>query len=928
MGMRQTGPPYLALVALLALVACASTPTPTATQIPTQTSTPAPTHTIPPAPTHTRPPTATATPTPHLARAPTKTPASFSPTPTPTLPSGALLDVEPSPPSTDALLLIRQDGAMVLHDLQESRERVLLDPGTYDLSGKHVDALVFLRPLMRLSPDGRWFLVPTPDRGTWLVSLDGAPSRQISEDGLIATWAPDSRRIVFTRFGGQVESERDKEVYVQDVVEGREPRLLARLPDRAVHSAWSPGCDDEDARRDCGRSVAVTSCQRAAPYACTAWLVDVASAEVRKLGQFANPRMGIGPSDFTWSAEGNEFRASSYHGRVAFPVDGGNPRPVVDIGRCEPSTDVELPCPDGTRSPDGALCARWEPIPGRDTSSRLVVEDASGERFHLDFPTSRAEWTGDGRRILVEAYTSEAEASLWTVDPANGERRLIAEHLQRYLYSLQTMPRRSTEVDPPGPLLRTLPAPGDPSAWVVHELSDWRVSVHVPPEWRLETQEAARTGEVWRVTIASFDGECGPASLGDEHVEISLTYTPLRDMPPDPVFWLAGIERQSPDRFVVERTEVGGRPAARVRDAVSPVSQEIRVALRYGELRIAYRPLSSDLVPVLDQMLDLLEFRDRSPWVLDPPTGPLAFIDPEKHLHIRDDDGEVCAITSDGIAGSPAWHSGGTRLAFSYQADDRSPAELRIHDLQTGDQTTAWTNPDPGTSRAWPIREIAWSPSGRYLAFSQGCCPLGLVSVWDLEAAALAGRYGALQMFWGPEEDVLTLSIPQPVGEFIPIGSGDSTSIALVRPYAISPTVVLTGTTETLYSARAWLSRDELAYMQYDLTNEGKETERTWWTARIVDGEAIDSRELDLPPLAHDNDAFRERLSPWLSGATFGDQVWSADGTWVVFRARRDREAPRRIYAFQWEEGQLVGPLAEGTDLALAPVRTAWRCPE
>jgi hypothetical protein len=310
------------------------------------------------------------------------------------------------------------------------------------------------------------------------------------------------------------------------------------------------------------------------------------------------------------------------------------------------------------------------------------------------------------------------------------------------------------------------------------------------------------------------------------------------------------------------------------------------------------------------------------------PIGALAFITYDRQLLVRDLVGEICAIAEGGIARSTAWSLDGTRLAFSYQADDRAAAELRIYDLRTGDQSTAWTDPDPKTPRPLPIREIAWSSSGRYLAFSQGCCPIGPASVWDLEAAALAGRYGAFRMFWSPGEDVLTLSIPQPVGEFIPIGSGDSTSIALARPYAISPTVVLTGTVETLYDARAWLSNDALLYRQTDLQGDGQKTERSWWTARIVDGEAVDSRELDVPPLAYDNGAFRERLSPWLSGATFSDQVWSADGTWVVFRARRDREAPRRIYAFQWEEEQLVGPLAEGTDLALAPVRTAWRCPE
>jgi WD40 repeat protein len=313
---------------------------------------------------------------------------------------------------------------------------------------------------------------------------------------------------------------------------------------------------------------------------------------------------------------------------------------------------------------------------------------------------------------------------------------------------------------------------------------------------------------------------------------------------------------------------------------------------------------------------------------VDLPIGALAFISYDRQLLIRDPAGEICVLAGDGIANSPAWSPDGTRLAFSYQVDDKAAAELRIYDLQTGDQTTVWTDPDLAPPYADAIREIAWSPSGRYLAFSQGCCPLGPVSIWDLEAAALAGYRGAYRMFWKLDEDVLTLSIPQPVGEFIPIGSGDSTSIALARPYEVSPTVILTGTAETLYDPRAWLSSDELVYMRLDLGDKERENERTWWTVRIVDGEAVDHHQLDAPPIRHDNGPLQEYLLPWLPSVTVGDYAWSADGAWVVFSANQDRDDPWRIYAFHWEEERLVGPFAEGFDLALTPMRTSWHCPE
>jgi dipeptidyl aminopeptidase/acylaminoacyl peptidase len=319
------------------------------------------------------------------------------------------------------------------------------------------------------------------------------------------------------------------------------------------------------------------------------------------------------------------------------------------------------------------------------------------------------------------------------------------------------------------------------------------------------------------------------------------------------------------------------------------------------------------------------------------PIGSLAFISPEQRLLVRDPAGAICAITEEGIANSPAWSLDGTRLAFSYQVDDRSPAEVRIYDQAEGTQVTAWTDPEEQAPPRLPYREIGWSPSGKYLFLSQGCCVIGALYVLDLETETLVGSYTSSSEIWSPEVDLLALSVPQPVAHPIPIETGDSSSVALVRPGEITPTVVLTGTEERLYSARAWLSGEELLYEQSDLNQEGTgiQIEESWWAAEIAVGtnappSVVASRRLEALPVEYDVQAIDERLSQWLPGASFADQVWSADGTWVVFRAYGDGEAPgvNEIYAFHWEEGPLVGPLAEGVDLALALVRTAWRCPQ
>jgi hypothetical protein len=542
-----------------------------------------PTATLPPL--ETRLPTATPTSTPLLS--PPMSPQSAS-TPTPTLPLAEVLGIAPSPPSTATVLLAREDGALVLHSLADGQQRVLLDPGLYDVSG---DA--FLIPLLwpvRLSPNGQWLLVPTPNDGTWLVSLDGKTQRQVNPERLTATWAPDSHRIAFRGEIGPERHEQDKEIYIQDIVREGQTRLLARLPQCASYPTWSPDCGGSS-----GSQVTAFSCETGEVYACTVWLIDTESGQVHALGQFApQPMMGT-PRMIRWSPHCDEVRVSASFGARAFPVDGSGPRPLASAYQPDPRTV----------SPSGTLRAWAQQIPGENRWRLIVARTDSDASVTYDTAFEQVEggvrWTSDGWRVLINSYTGE-EWTLWMVDPAVGQPELVAEKIN-FLGTLDELRHSSTEIGAPQATLRPLPRPGHPSTWIAHDLPGLGVRLRVPAEWHFEVWGS---GITQTVTLASFEKDSGSASLGNDQIEITFDYLP-RPPADDFTAWLSQTIEMELNQVTVEAIRLAGCLAARVRAIVSPVGEEVRVPLDEGELRITHRPISSTYDTVFEQVIGSLE---------------------------------------------------------------------------------------------------------------------------------------------------------------------------------------------------------------------------------------------------------------------------------------------------------------------------------
>lgn len=563
------------LCAIIVSLAACGKPTATVTPTPVPSRTASPSRTLTAAPSAT--PTHTSTPVPMPTHTATPVPAPVLPTVTPTctISPQKMLGILPSTPSTDSVIYARQDGAVVLHTLVDAQERVLLESGTYDVTGDNF--LIAIGFPTRLSPNGQWLLVPTPERGTWLVSMDGQTRRQFSGQKSF-TWAPDSRRIVF-----QVEGA----IYVQDVVTGTEPELIAQIPgDKLFYPTWSPGGDSAE-------FVAAFSCEDSV---CTAWLIDVSTRYVRELGQFvALPMMAV-PDMIGWTADGAAVLIQTRQGTLAFPIQGGGPRPLASAWQNR----------RGTLSPGGVLEAWTEITSDSDFPSRLMVARAGTEQqvtYNLAFEQiEKLNWTNDGQRLLIQDYVGWQR--LWAVDPAIGEPTLIANHIL-LLGTPDQLRQLSTEVST---LVVPLPRTSDPSNWPAYGVPGWSACLHLPPAWRVESRSNSRTGEIWQITAANFEfaEQEGIAALTEDHIEVSFVYNKRpsngQELPLDRV-------KEMERRYAaVESSTLGGYPAIRIRPLVSPVSEELRVQLDGGQLWITYKPLSSTHQAVLDQILKHIDF--------------------------------------------------------------------------------------------------------------------------------------------------------------------------------------------------------------------------------------------------------------------------------------------------------------------------------
>ena len=96
--------------------------------------------------------------------------------------------------------------------------------------------------------------------------------------------------------------------------------------------------------------------------------------------------------------------------------------------------------------------------------------------------------------------------------------------------------------------------------------------------------------------------------MASDQILVAIDRIPSQPPSVDFTAWLSQTVEMEQNQVTAEPITVSGRPAARIRAIVSPVSEEVRVPLEEGELWISRRPISSTHDPVFEQILDSLEF--------------------------------------------------------------------------------------------------------------------------------------------------------------------------------------------------------------------------------------------------------------------------------------------------------------------------------
>lgn len=365
------------------------------------------------------------------AAAPTEQPASpvpVSPMPTSTatatpMPTAARATTAPQPTPT----LTPVDGTLVLYtqivalqtspdpaDLWERHYAFRTLPALPFLDREVFDALYgksdnmgdignfFFDFRPHVSPDGRYILVPglvawpqydVEGTGTWLIDLEAGSARQLSPDGVIATWSPAGDAITYVK---------DGVLYTLGIAEGATPNPLLQNENLwPLYAKWSPD----------GRTIATLISDNPDPidytdpqFFAAVWLVPANGEPARQLPLMEVFGVEYVSEQMSWSPDGQYLLVHN----VIYDMEGN------------------------LISPDYRSGVHWLPNDTRLLAhgDGLRIMTIAGEELALisDQPVTEWAFSHDGLSLAYAQGSTRERASVVVYDIEEGTNRTIAPH--------------------------------------------------------------------------------------------------------------------------------------------------------------------------------------------------------------------------------------------------------------------------------------------------------------------------------------------------------------------------------------------------------------------------------------------------------------------------------------------------------------------
>ena len=527
--------------------------------------------------------------------------------------------------SDDQALVVSRRGAVYTYDLSNQLYTRLTPDGFYSSGNQDPE----FPP--QVSPNGYWLaLVDRQGGGTWLFSLDGAQRRQINEESLHLTWAPDAEMIIYTK------PQNARVLYQYSLASGSETELM-RLPGEVNALAWSPD----------GRNIGVVY-QRPTATKGTVMtylgLLDSQGTQRVVLAGFEEQ-----PAAFTLDPELAQYRLvwtddSSElwfpHRMLAVDVDEGliselaasqSDLPVGKYANVPLHQLVAQPFADRYGIQQMLIQGTTHPAPSYSGNPIAVAPDRSkvamsfrnpdgvvgslavlqGPLFETNLwienlgEIGKVSWTREGDSLLVSEY-EDRPGFIFRVNASSGQYKVIDGDY----WLLGTVWELTQNSVQRAPQTYKIPLSGPDLSGPTVEVGQLGLGIRleVPAHWRVWQMSSDELFGWMMITNFDFSDPLGFTSMRQDDIMIQASRAYWIDQPVDE--YLAQLVRDSQGEAEVEEIAISGRKAYRliVTNPNGQTSKSIYIPDEQGVLYLTYTPDDSTREPLFDLIVSSVEF--------------------------------------------------------------------------------------------------------------------------------------------------------------------------------------------------------------------------------------------------------------------------------------------------------------------------------